>query len=71
MSIDHDPTNFDSLAISRDRSNRSMTINQPNYVATLIDRFSIPTSFVKYPMCEDYLTGMSLHTDDILLTTYL
>ena len=35
------------------------------------DRFSIPASSAKYPMCEDYLTSMSLHTDDILLTTYL
>ena len=50
------------------RSKRSLTINQPNYLATLIDRFSVPPSTAKYPMCEDYLTVIPLHTDDTLLT---
>ena len=45
-----EPTNFVGLAISRDRSNQSITIKQPNYIATLIDRFSIPTSSANYPM---------------------
>ena len=49
----------------------AITITQPNYVNTLIDRFSIPTSSVKYPMSEDYLTGMSSKFDDILLTPSL
>ena len=63
--------NFVGPDISRDRSNRSITINQPNYVATLIDRFLIPTSSDKYPMCEGYLTDISLHIDDNLLAPYL
>ena len=54
-----DPNNFVGLAISRDRSNRSIIINQLNYVATLIDRFSIRKSSAKYSICEDYLTGIS------------
>ena len=63
-----EPTNFVGLAITRDRPKKSLTITQPNYVVTLIDRFSVPTSSAKYPMSEDYLTGMSSHADDILLT---
>ena len=63
-----EPTNFVGLAITRDRPNKSLTITQPNYVATFLDRFSVPTSSAKYPMSEDYLTGMSSHSDDILLT---
>ena len=64
-----EPNNFVGLTISRDRLKIFITISQPNYVATLIDRFSIPTSLAKYPMSEDYLTGLNLHTDDTLLTT--
>ena len=56
-------------AITRDRPKKSLAITQPNYVATLIDRFSVPTSSAKYPMSEDYLTGLTLHTDDVLSTT--
>ena len=56
------------IAITRDRPNKSLTITQPNYVATLIDRFYVPISSAKYPISEDYLTGMSSHSDDILLT---
>ena len=63
-----EPNNFVGLAIYRDRLNKSITISQPNYVATLIDRFSIPTSSAKCPMSEDYLTGLNLHADDISLT---
>ena len=71
MTTSIEPANFVGLAITRDRANKSITITQPNYVNTLIDRFSIPTSSAKYPMSEDYLTGMSSHIDDILLTPSL
>ena len=66
-----EPTNFVGLAITRDRPNKSLTIIQPNYVATLLDRFSVPISSAKYPMSEDYLTGMSSYSDDILLNSLL
>ena len=61
-----EPTNFVGLAIIS--PNKSLTITQSNYAATLIDRFSITTSSAKYPTSEDYLTGLNLHADDIILT---
>ena len=68
MTTTVEPANFVGLAISRDRTRKSLIITQSNYVATLIDIFSIPTSSAKYPMLEDYLRGTSFHSEDPLLT---
>ena len=48
-----EPTNFVGLVITSDRTNKSITITQPNYVAKLIDLYSAPVTTAKHPMMED------------------
>jgi hypothetical protein len=71
MTTSIEPTNFVGLSISRNRSARSITISQPNYVASLIDKFSAPTSSAKYPMSEDFLTNMPTNDPTNLLSADL
>ena len=71
MTTSIEPTNFVGLSISRDRSSRSISISQPNYVASLIDKFSVPTSSAKYPMSEDFLTNMPINNPSNLLSADL
>ena len=53
-----EPTNFVGLAITRDRTNRSLTISQPHFTSKLIDLYSVTPTTARYPMSEDYLTSM-------------
>ena len=67
MTTSVEPTNFVGLFISRDRPNHSITISQPNYVASIINKFSVPSSSAKYPMAEDFLTNMPISNPSDLL----
>ena len=67
LTTDFEPKTFVGLVIHRDRPSRSLTITQPHYVASLIDKYSIPSSSAKYPMSEDFLTNMPLPSADSCL----
>lgn len=67
MTTSAEPSNFVGLVITRDRASRSLTITQPHYVASLIDKFSVPTSAAKFPMSEDFLTNMPVSLSTSLL----
>ena len=71
MTTSVEPTNFVGLFISRDRPNHSITISQPNYVASIINKFSVPSSSAKYPMAEDFLTNMPVSSPSTLLSADL
>ena len=58
-----EPGNFVGMAISRDRSNKSITITQPHFVSKILDLYSAPTSAAKYPMAEDILTSLKTSSD--------
>ena len=68
MTTSIEPSNFVGLSISRDRSARSITISQPNYTASLIDKFSAPSSSAKYPMTEHFLINMPVSSPALLLS---
>ena len=66
LTTDFEPKIFVGLVITRNRTSRSLTITQPHYVESLINKFSIPSSSAKYPMSEDFLTNMPLPSTDSL-----
>ena len=61
------PKNFAGLAISRNRAVKSITISEPHFVSKILDLCSVPTSSVKYPMSEDFLTSLKSTSELSLL----
>jgi hypothetical protein len=70
MTTDLNPTNFVGLAITRDRFAHKITLSQPHYINTVLERFQIEPSTPSYPMSEDFLTSMPNHTNDELLSPF-
>jgi hypothetical protein len=55
---DDSPANFVGLAITRNRGAHKITLTQPKYIETSLQRFEIPFTSPSFPMQEDYLTRM-------------
>ena len=56
------------LAITRDRPAHKITLSQPLYITTILERFQIEPSSPSYPMSDDFLTSMPTHSNDELLS---
>jgi hypothetical protein len=70
LTTDLNPTNFVGLAITRDRPAHKITLSQPHYIETVLARFQIEPSTPSYPMSEDFLTSMPIHSTDELLSPF-
>jgi hypothetical protein len=67
MTTAHNPAKFVGLAITRDRPHHRLTLSQPYYIHTVLERFTIDPSSPTYPMIEEFLTSMPHDSDDHLL----
>ena len=61
ITVQKDPHTHLGLKITRDRSRKSLTASQPQYIADLVTRFQVSTTgpFPSTPMSETNLTNMS------------
>ena len=64
-------TNFVSLSLHRDRTNKSITITQSHFVGKIIDQYSVPSSSATYPMIEDFLSSVKISSGLVILSPTL